>query len=228
MIKIVTIISAFIIYLVLGIGQLFGQIKELKFPYAPGYELILEGNTVEYDQYNFPSKKTGSSIKYKFYAGEQKDTSIQRISMEIYSGGDTLKSDNTFLILNTQGMTWWMKDPTNKQLNEKHKTEAIKLPMEKGTTWPIYLGDVLSTAACITTDTLIDTPVGQLHAFGVRYNTILKDNKDYKVYSVTTEYYTQEIGKVMVISTTYIYLKGQKRNTRISEETVKVKSYRKY
>ena len=194
-------------------------IKSLHFPYLPGYELEMKGTMVTFDSYNFPSKTTEAALIYAFSEYTDTKNTIIKISFKQIHGTDTTTVDNTRLVMDTKGMTWWGVDKEN-HFDDKHKTLALALPLYKGKNWKTFTNDIPVQISCITVDTSITCPSGTFTCFGTRTNMPVKETKDYTVYVLVDEYYTDAVGRIMTVTTQFVYLKEKKRTLRIYEETL--------
>jgi hypothetical protein len=182
-------------------------LKEIFFPYKSGYEFNMTDTTIEYDQYNFPKGQTLRETRYAVSDAEKKGVLIFKLNVYDMATNELAASVESFLTWGKKGMSWWVE----KDKNAKEKgipTNAIKLPMSKGSKWKSSFQDQEATMTCIATDTILPTIYGNISCFGVSYEIIIKDDKEYKYYTVVKEYYNAYAGKVHTEDETYILMKA--------------------
>lgn len=182
-------------------------LKEIFFPYKSGYEFTMTDTTIEYDLYNFPKETTIKEIRYVVSDAAKKGVLIFMLNFFNMPADEADGSVESYLTWGKKGMSWWVEK--DKAKNEKGKpTVAIKLPMSKGTTWKSSFQDQDAVMTCIATDTLIETMYGKISCFGVSYNAVLKDDKDYLYFTVVKEFYNIYAGKVHTEDDTYLLMKA--------------------
>lgn len=185
-------------------------INSLEFPYKDGYQMIFQGKSVVFDNYNFPRETTKKSMKYSFYPYK---SNIKKLSLCYFDKNDTQKF-LTYLKIDESGMSYWL-DNDSAKIKEKHPTQAVLLPLFTGKKWKTWFNDFKTTAECVTTDTVIMTRFGEKNVFGIRYHFQDKRKKVKKMtycYEVT-EFYDPAIGKVY--SRCLQYLDDKKNNKKI-------------
>jgi hypothetical protein len=207
-----------IIWLILGLSPGMGlcqkneeMIRELFFPYREDYRFTLSGDLTEYDRYNFPKGTTHERIYYRSH--DIKDSpkgSFMTFSVQ-YAGekSDSTKVLKSALVLNKKGMSWWGIEREEK----KKPTQAISLPLYEGRKWQTIFAGKKAELECFTTDTVIETCVGKLKSFGIRYLVVWEETAEFKVVLRFEEYYSQYIGK---IHTNFARLLVDKANDRES------------
>jgi hypothetical protein len=124
----------------------------------------------------------------------------------------------SYLQINKSGMTYWY-DKSNSVVLKK-STLAISLPLFKGKVWTTYLNDIKSTATCISVDTVISTPFGNLPAFAIRFMINIKKKSTKLIdYNISfTEFYNQKYGKIRIHLIEYGQMKDNKRIIKYKEE----------
>lgn len=190
--------------------------------------MVFKGTLVTFD-YQHRSQYTGKPAQFT-----HADCLIYDIDKQWLQGNDTVanfrvlsvseQNDTTVvmrsspLIVNAEGMYFWVSDSMKSDLVEKFgKKEAkkmldktqwtIKLPIYMGETWKSY--DYTNESAeytCISNDTLIQTGMGPVHAFEIRVKRVTQRGKDFYVVNETTDYYAQNVGKVYTVSQAYTVL----------------------
>lgn len=169
-------------------------VSQLHFPYEKGLEMELRGNTVEYDEFNFPLKTKEYVMHYSVTentAGGKGNTAL--FDIDIVVDKDTVSKNNlSHLYLNAKGMSW-------KSAQDKEKlTQAILLPLEKGKTWYTSFGNQKNKMTCITVDSSMTLYLGEVKTFGVQYELVDNSNPRFVVHQDMAEYYNQYLGKVAV------------------------------
>jgi hypothetical protein len=194
-------------------------IYKLNFQYYDGFYMLYTNKLSFFDKYNFPNNISQGIVEYKFSYYKDSTRLVRYVQKGKYDSFDV----KTFLNLNEKGMEWWMYDDSLAKYRERHHTQAIHLPLYKGKVWKTWLNDTRAEVECITTDTLIKTPLGNKRCFGIRYFMTLPKTKQLPERTVEfREYYEAGLGKVYSIVITYYELKETKRVYRLSEEEVMI------
>jgi len=212
-----------------------GQITELKFPYRKGFHLSYSGKVIDYDRYNFPESTLPSTFTY-YISDEVKEGDRWIVNFQFHSITDTntISFDKTYLFIDDGGMYFWIEnDPQNvrngvqAKLKEK-KTHAITLPLHAGDTWKTMGYDEKKAQfTCSTLDTVIETKKGSIHCFAIYSVNAVQSDKEYTVYSKTTDYYNQDIGKVATNTLVYVVFLANGKSRRINESDYVLEDYYK-
>ena len=214
--------------LLLSTSAIAQTITELKFPYHKGYSLSMEGENKTYDVKGnlTATKKIGFIYSIPHEEMHKKENWVV-FRVKDYTNTDTTLINNTFLTQDSKGMTWWTANPESNEF-DKHRTLAIKLPLEKGKSWKSYLQDMKTTSRCISTDTLIVTNIGTYYAFGVETRLVIEKTNNYQVVLYFTEFYNQEIGKIKTEDKTYLEYLGVNKKILLSESSQSLSNYTGY
>lgn len=178
------------------------QIKEIHFPYKPGYVFQMADTVVRYDDYNFPAEYIIRESKYVVEADpSQKNTLIFQYSIVDKSTDKVILNTPSYLTWGKKGMSWW--GDKSSDLDTK-KTQAIKLPLKKGSSWKSSFSGQTAVMTCVNTDTLLTTMYGRIPCFGVSYEIVIQEDKATKIGLILTEYYHVYAGKVYNEDITFI------------------------
>lgn len=203
-------------------------ITELNFPYHKGYGLEMKGTYKDYDN-NGELKDSG--VKGMIYNIPHEETVKKEtwvvFRVKFFRGTDSTIHNNTFLTQDSKGMTWWTADPATNDF-DKHRTQAIKLPLQKGKEWKTYFSDDKVVCHCFATDTIIKTHIGDLPAFGIQTRYVVQKTSEYAMVVYFIEFYNQAIGKIGTIDKTYIEYFGTNKKILISEEEETLSNYTGY
>lgn len=190
------------------------NITELNFPYQNDLVITYSAKKVLFDNYNFPKETIFGTTKYDFYNYKQ---GILRVLYTEHFKKDSFEFIS-YLQINKSGMTFWYAD--NDSIKLKKNTLAISLPLFKGKTWSTYVDDIKSKVTCISIDTVISTPFGDLPAFAIKYLVHIKKKStksiDYNI--VFTEFYNQKYGKIRMHILKYGRMKDNNRIIKFNEE----------
>ena len=134
------------------------QIDTLNFLYKKGFKIHYSGERILYDSYNFPKSKSPSTLEYSVTDQKLKGKeNVLRFQSNQCEDKDTL-SFGSYLYINDEGMYFWLWDEA-KKMKEKNKTQPISLPLRQGKVWDSYYGKHPAKMECISTDSLIKTPL---------------------------------------------------------------------
>ncbi|MEI7801724.1 MAG: hypothetical protein WCI97_03655 [Bacteroidota bacterium] len=189
--KILLAISVFTLAL---IGSVDGQtIRELKFPYEPGYTLNLSGEMTTVLQDG--SKVKDSSFTYYYIDRAEDKDGLHWVNFQC----NTSESSNmhlyeSLLALNESGMLY--QSNAKKGSKKKKLVQAISLPLTEGKIWYTNLEGMKAECKCISTHTFVKTPFGDIDCFCVQTISIIQKLKGFNYKMRVLEFYNQEIGKV--------------------------------
>jgi hypothetical protein len=211
-----SILPAVIAYILIftALSAQNNSIKELHFPYQNGYKFSMTDSSITYDQYNFPQSQAVQETQYTVTDHPSKK-GVLIFKLDVYDKSTDQLAITAFsyLTVGKKGMSWWIE----KSKEEKGKiTNAIKLPLSKGSTWKSIFKDQSATMTCITTDTTLNTMYGNITCFGVSYDVTLQETKEYKYYTLVKEFYNVYAGKVHTEQATYLLLKETNKQTLAS------------
>lgn len=198
-------------------------IGEINFPYNNDYAFSLEGEKVTYDQYNFPEKTEKVKVHYDIKNYQQaKSGYIMDFIVTYYKEDGTTEGEpfTSWLTLSSKGMSWGRYK--NGKVDKKTATNAIRLPLVVGSGWKTVFSEKKVTMTCFSTDTIIDTYKGKVHAFGIRYIMPIQDSKEVLIYLNLEEYYCQYWGKIHTRQVTYALLKAKNKTIRLNEEIMTI------
>jgi hypothetical protein len=190
------------------------KISELNFPYQNDLVITYSAKKVFFDNYNFPKETSFGTTKYDF------NNYKQNILKVIYT--EHFKKDSfeyiSYLQINKSGMTYWFAE--NDSIKLKKHTLAISLPLYKGKIWSTYINDIKSKATCLSVDTIISTPLGNLSVFAIKYLIHInkKSTKSIDHYIAFTEFYNQKYGKIRMHVLEYSQMKDNNRIVKYREE----------
>jgi len=192
------------------------QIDKLNFLYKKGFKMHFSGERINYDHYNFPESKDKAFLEYNVTGDKQKGKEdVLGLFSSQNEGKDTI-SYNNFLYFNEAGMFFWVWDNA-KKLKQKNKTQAISLPLRVGKTWDSYYDKFNAKMECISTDSLVKTPIGDFKTFVVTV-TFLDRKKDYDEEIKIVDFYNEDIGQVKTqMSRTAIYKKDGEVRKKLSD-----------
>ena len=195
------------------------QIEKLNFLYKKGFKLHFSGERINYDLYNFPKSKDNAFLEYNVIGNKQKGKEdVLDFKSSQDNGKDTL-SFNNFLYFNEAGMFFWIWDE-EKKLKQKNKTQAISLPLRVGKTWDSYYDKFIAKMECISTDSLVKTPIGEFKTFVVMV-TFLDHKKDFDEEIKIVDFYNEDLGQVKTqMSRTAIYKKDREVRKKLSDVTL--------
>jgi hypothetical protein len=134
---------------------------------------------------------------------------------------DTTKY-NSYLYINQDGLFYWMWDDAL-NIKEKTKTHSISLPLREGKVWDSYYGKNPAKMECISTDSLIKTPLGSYKTFVVKVTFTDKSQKDYDTEITMVDFYDDQIGQVELQMQATALIKKSKDDIvrkKISETTL--------
>jgi hypothetical protein len=190
------------------------NISELNFKYQNNLIITYSSKKVLFDNYNFPKETTSGISKYDFSDYKQ---GVFKVKYAEYYKKDSFEF-TSFLQINKSGMIYWF-DKNNSFVLKKN-TIAISLPLFKGKVWNTYLNDIKSTVTCISVDTVISTPIGNLQAFAIKsiINIKKKSTKSIDYNIAFTEFYNQKYGKIRMHLLEYGQSKDNNRIIKYKEE----------
>lgn len=197
------------------------QIDKLNFIYKKGYKMHFSGERIMYDAYNFPKSKSPSFLEYAVTDEKQKGKeNVLRVeSSQNGEKKDTITYGSNMYI-NEEGMFFWIWDEA-KKIKEKTKTQPISLPLRAGKTWDSYYGKNPAKMECISTDSLIRTPLGEFKTFVVKVTFTDKSQKDYEQEVTLIDFYNQDLGQVqMQVSATAVTRKKEEAIRKKISETI--------
>ena len=210
------------VVLVLGFGASAQnkQIDTLNFLYKKGFKIHYSGERILYDSYNFPKSKSLSTLEYSVTDQKQKGKeNVLRFQSSQCDDKDT-SSFGSYLYINDDGMYFWLWDE-EKKMKEKTKTQPISLPLRKGKVWDSYYGKHPAKMECISTDSLIKTPLGSFNTFVVKVTFMDNPQKDYDKEITMVDFYDANLGQVEVqMTATAIFKKVDTIRKKISETTL--------
>lgn len=180
------------------------DIDKLNFIYKTGFKIHFSGERINYDYYNFPKSKESSFLEYNVVGDKQKGKeNVLGFRSSQDNGKDTVTYDN-FVSFNDDGMYFWIWD-NEKKIKQKNKTQAISLPLRPGKTWDSYYDKYNAKMECISTDSLIKTPIGEFKTFVVKTTFTDKSQKDFDKEVTLIDFYNTDLGQVeMQVSSTAI------------------------
>lgn len=199
-----------------------GEINKLNFIYKKGFKMHFSGEQIEYDSYNFPKSKSPSFLEYSVTDEKQKGKeNILRVqSSQNGEKKDTL-SYGSYMYMNDEGLFFWIWDE-EKKIKEKNKTQPISLPLRAGKTWDSYYGKNAAKMECISTDSLIKTPLGEFKTFVVKVTFTDKSQKDHEQEVTLLDFYNKDLGRVeMHVSSTAISKNEDAVRKKISDVILK-------
>jgi hypothetical protein len=199
-------------------------INELNFPYKIGYKLTLKGTFEKFDKYNFPTETVVSDLYYSVTGIDEKNNI--RFKLKEIKGKDTTVYNNTFLNFDKNGLFWWGNDDST-GWKDKHRTQAVSLPLYKGKKWKTYLNNKKVESECVATDSMLVTPAGTFSAFGTKYTLKVDENKNFTTYQEVEEFYNTEIGKIASSNRIYYILSKNGQTFNSIRETHLLSSYSK-
>ena len=154
------------------------------------------------------------------------------------SGLDTQIINSSPLVVNGSGMFFWYKPDkedqffegtSKKEMKQGRKgrlQQVVRTPLSMDSHWEsIDQASQQGVFACAAIDTLLKTPAGDFHAFGVRSESVSEDNKNYRITVVVTEYYAQGTGKIQSLTSSYVYLKNSGETRKFFDSIVSVARY---
>jgi hypothetical protein len=196
------------------------QIDTLNFIYKKGFKMHLSGERILYDSYNFPKSKSPSFLEYSITEEKQKGKeNVMRFQSSQCEEKDTT-SYGSYLYINDEGMFFWLWDEA-KKMKEKTKTQPISLPLRQGKVWDSYYGKHPARMECISTDSLVKTPLGNFNTFVVKVTFTDNSEKGYDKEITMVDFYDAHIGQVeMQMSATAIFKKEDKIRKKISDMTL--------
>jgi len=198
------------------------QIDKLNFLYKKGFKIHFSGERILYDSYNFPKSKSASSLEYSVTDEKQKGKeNVMRFQSSQCEEKDT-SSYGSYLYINNDGMFFWLWDEA-KKMKEKNKTLSISLPLRKGKVWDSYYGKLPAKVECISTDSLVKTPLGSFNTFVVKMTFTDNSRKDYDQEITMIDFYDTNVGQVEVqLSATAVFKKVDAIRKKISDMTLLV------
>lgn len=204
-------------------------IDHLEFPYNKDYDLQLKGTSIVYDQFNGRVKGEEKSETIYHIDDQKIDAHGNWTNFHVIqvTNKDSLVLAKSPLCLNKKGMVWGL-EKTDAHEGDKHQTQAILLPLYKGKTWKAYFNDMKCVFTCVTADTSITTPCGTFDAFGVQYNAIVEQKKDYTVRVLAKEFYNQKIGKIATQYVTLVEFAKVRKKIVVNRDEQKVVYYTGY
>ncbi len=202
-------------------------IERLNFSYKKGNHFHYTGTNTFYN-YDKPDPVTGAAEElntnselYYYIDNEEVDEGDTIVNFNIMQidGEDTMTINYSPLMITDSGMYFWInfskEDISSKSLAKLKKKYAgyrfntIKTPLHFDDEWEqLDYSYKKSLYFCITTDTVITTGIGDLHAFGIASKSIYREEKGYKIYTQIVEYYSQGIGKIQMETFTYVVIDG--------------------
>jgi hypothetical protein len=190
------------------------KITELNFPYQNNLVMTYTAKKVVFDNYNFPKETTYGKMNYDFHNYKP---GILKVIYATHFQKDSSEYI-TYLQMNKSGLTFWFAD--NDSIKLKKHTLAISLPLYKGKMWSTYFNDKKSQVTCISVDTVISTPYGNLPVFVIKHLVHIKKKStnliDYNI--AFTEFYNQKYGKVKMNILEYGRMKENNRIIKFREE----------
>ena len=191
-------------------------VEKLNFLYKKGFKMHFSGEQINYDHYNFPESKDRAFLEYNVTGDKQKGKEDVLGLISSQSAGKDTQSFNNFLYFSDEGMFFWVWDDA-KKLKQKNKTQAISLPLRVGKTWDSYYDKFNAKMECISTDSLVKTPLGDFKTFVVTV-TFLDHKKDYDEEVKIIDFYNEDIGQVKTqMSRTAIYKKDAEVRKKLSD-----------
>lgn len=188
-------------------------IRELKFPYEPGYTLNLIGEMTSVLADG--SKVTDSSFTYYYIDRATDKDGFHWVNFQCNSGFTTnMNSYESQLALNESGMVY--ESPDKKVSKKKKLVQAISLPLTEGKIWYTYLEGMKAECKCISTHTFVKTPFGDIDCFCVQTISIIEKLKGFNYKMRVLEFYNQEIGKV-AYNSYYYYEKANGESINVME-----------
>jgi hypothetical protein len=201
-----------------NISGLWAQITHtaLNFPYYDGYTFTLSGENTTYDIYNSRDETVESETHY-FVSNHSETAAGRKMTFTVtFRVGEEETTVDSWLVLNKKGMAWGIN-------GEKLKpTQAIRLPVTENTEWTTSLMNIKAKTEVLSTDTIIDTYKGAVHAFAIRYTQLMKSDKQMVLYQVSEEYYTQYWGKIGTRALIYAVIKETGDIVKVFEQVQQI------
>ena len=196
------------------------QIDKLNFLYKKGFKMHLSGERILYDSYNFPKSKSPSFLEYSVTDEKQKGKeNVLRFQSSQCDEKDTT-SYGSYMYINDEGMFFWLWDEA-KKLKEKTKTQTISLPLRKGKVWNSYYGKHPAKMECISTDSLVKTPLGNFNTFVVKVTFTDDSQKGFDQEITMVDFYDANLGQVeLQMSATAVSKKEDAVRKKLSEMTL--------
>ena len=199
------------------------EIGKLNFIYKKGFKMHFSGEQITYDSYNFPKSKSPSFMEYAVTDEKQKGKeNVLHFENSQNKEKDTTKY-NTFLYINEEGLFHWTWDES-KNIKDKNKTQSISLPLREGKVWDSYYGKNPAKLECISTDSLIKTPLGSYKTFVVKATFTDKSQKGFDTEITMVDFYNEQIGQVELQMSATAVIKKDKEDVvrkKISDMTLK-------
>ena len=195
------------------------QIAKLNFQYKKGFKMHFSGERINYDLYNFPKNKEKAFMEYSVTGDKQKGKEDVLDFRSTQNDGKDTVSFNNFLYFNEQGMFYWIWDEA-KKIKQKNKTQAISLPLKTGKTWDSYYNKFNAKMECISTDSVIKTPLGEFKTFIVSA-TFINHQQGFDEEIRVTDFYNEDIGQVETqMTTTAIYKANGEIRKKLADVTL--------
>ena len=195
------------------------RIEQLNFQYRKGFKMHFSGERINYDLYNFPKSKEKAFMEYNVTGDKQKGKEDVLDFRSTQNDGKDTVSFNNFLYFNEQGMFYWIWDEA-KKIKQKNKTQAISLPLKTGKTWDSYYNKFNAKMECISTDSVIKTPLGEFKTFIVSA-TFVNHQQGFDEEITVTDFYNEDIGQVETqMSTTAVYKVNGEIRKKLADVTL--------
>jgi hypothetical protein len=194
------------------------QIDKLNFIYKKGFKMHFSGERIVYDAYNFPKSKSPSFLEYSVTDEKQKGKeNVLRVQSSQNGEKKDTMTYGSYLYINDDGLFFWIWDE-EKKIKEKTKTQPISLPLRTGKTWDSYYGKNPAKMECISTDSLIKTPLGAFKTFVVKVTFTDKSQKGFDTEITMVDFYNENIGQVeLQMSSTAVFKKEDAVRKKIAD-----------
>ncbi|PKP00943.1 MAG: hypothetical protein CVU11_16655 [Bacteroidetes bacterium HGW-Bacteroidetes-6] len=183
-------------------GFLYAQDPEYKldFAYKPGYKMVFEGINRVYDEYNFPTSESPSSMTIEF-TDIVKKGKAEVIGCRVGQvSKDTTVEYDTQLQFTKKGMLIIApKDHSDKPYY------TIMYPIIYENTWKVTIQNNKGEAVITSTDTLLNTPYGPMNGFVVTFTSVVANIMGINLYFEDVEGYVPIVGKVFHFINMYFY-----------------------
>jgi hypothetical protein len=195
------------------------EIDKLNFIYKKGYKMHLSGEQIVYDSYNFPKSKSQVYLEYSVTDEKKKGKeNVMRFQSQQGNQKDTMTFASN-LYINNDGMFMWLWDE-EKKLKEKTKTQPISLPMRVGKVWDSYYDNKPAKMECLSTDSLIKTPLGEFKTFVVKVTFTDKSQKDYDTEITMVDFYDDKMGEVGLQMSASAFYKQQEVRKKMYDMSI--------
>ncbi len=190
----------FILAIISGLVYAQDPAYKLDFAYNPGYKMVFKGTERVFDQYNFPTSESESSMTIEFTDIEKKGKS-ELIGCKVgqYTKDTTVEFD-THLQFTSKGMLII----TPKEHSEK-PYYTIMYPIVYEKSWKVTIQNNKGESIITSTDTLLNTPYGPMNGFVVTFTSVIATIMDITLYFEDVEGYVPIVGKVFHFINIYFY-----------------------